>query len=240
MTFHLSAALDRAALNRAFLNLGFVQIRGALPAEHAQRVYQALVKQTPWNLVFNQGDKHIDVAETQIRQMAAQDAARLQSAIHAHARENFQYLYNNYPIYDAAKAGVNEGHVLHRLYEWLNTDEFLSFAREVTGFEDISFADAQATRFLSGHFLCDHDDSQEGKNRRAAYILNLTPRWRPDWGGYLQLLTNTGDIRHGLMPAFNTLNIIAVPQRHSVSMVAPFAAEMRLAITGWLRAGSPD
>ncbi|HLU05215.1 MAG TPA: 2OG-Fe(II) oxygenase family protein [Woeseiaceae bacterium] len=64
-----------------------------------------------------------------------------------------------------------------------------------------------------------------------------TSDWRADWGGYLQLQDESGNVRRGLMPSFNTLNILAVPQKHSVSLVAPFAGGMRLSISGWLRYG---
>jgi Rps23 Pro-64 3,4-dihydroxylase Tpa1-like proline 4-hydroxylase len=99
------------------------------------------------------------------------------------------------------------------------------------------YVDAQATRYMPGHFLSTHDDAIEGKNRRAAYIFNFTPEWRPDWGGYLQLLDDAGHVRRGLVPSFSTLNILAVPQRHNVSVVAPFAGGMRFAISGWFRYG---
>jgi Rps23 Pro-64 3,4-dihydroxylase Tpa1-like proline 4-hydroxylase len=162
---------------------------------------------------------------------------QLQHAIYARARDNFQYCYSSYPIYDAHAAGLNPGHVLHQFYEWMNGEEFLAFARVATGFADISFVDAQATRYMPGHFLSTHDDAIEGKNRRAAYIFNFTPEWRPDWGGYLQLLDDAGHVRRGLIPSFNTLNILAVQQRRNVSVVAPFAGGMRFAISGWFRYG---
>ena len=127
--------------------------------------------------------------------------------------------------------------MLHKFYEWLDSEEFLGFARSVTGFGDIGFVDAQATRFSPGHFLSAHDDSAEGKNRCAAYVFNFTEEWVPDWGGYLQLLDDDGHVRCGLRPRFNVLNIIAVPQLHNVGFVAPFAGAVRLSVTGWLRYG---
>lgn len=85
-----------------------------------------------------------------------------------------------------------------------------------------------------------HDDISEGKNRRAADVFNFTPDWRADWGGYLQLLDDAGNVRHGLMSTFNALNILAVPQVHNVSFVAPFDGGMRLSVTGLLRYGEPQ
>jgi Rps23 Pro-64 3,4-dihydroxylase Tpa1-like proline 4-hydroxylase len=38
-----------------------------------------------------------------------------------------------------------------------------------------------------------------------------------------------------MVPGFNVLNLFKVPTDHSVSVVAPFAAEPRLALTGWFR-----
>ena len=70
--------------------------------------------------------------------------------------------------------------------------------------------------------------------------MNLTARWRADWGGMLLFLDDEDHVAEGYMPAFNSLNIFKVPQRHAVSIVAPFAGEPRLSITGWLRARKPE
>src|SRR5690606_24819670 len=102
--------------------------------------------------------------------------------------------------------------------------------------EDIAFADSQATRFSAGHFLTTHDDDVAGKQRRAAYVLNLTPHWRTDWGGVLQFIDADGHVTAGLAPKFNALNLFRVPQQHAVSFVTPSAPSSRYSITGWLRA----
>lgn len=240
MSFSLSSALDADAIANQFQGEGYASIPGILPGEQAQRLHKAMQAFTDWNLVFSDRGEHIDLAAAQVHSMAPQKRQQLQSAIYAQARQDFQYCYNNYPIFDAHRQGRNVDHVLHRFYEWVNSDDFLDFARTVTGHADIAFADAQATRYNAGHFLTTHDDSQQGKHRRAAYIFNFTPDWPADWGGYLQLLDDDGHVRRGLRPMFNTLNLIAVPQRHNVSIVAPFAGGSRLSVTGWLRYGEPE
>lgn len=237
MNFHLRTSMNPETLRKAFAEDGYIHVPEILPGDAAQRIYAGLTEGTQWNLVFNDRSRHIDIAEKQVEAMPKESVDRLQQAIFAQAREGFQYCYHNYPIYDAHNAGLNSGHILHRFLEFLNSDEFLKFSRAATGIDDITFADAQATRYLPGHFLTTHDDTSEGKNRRAAYVFNFTRGWQADWGGYLQLLDDSGHVRRGLMPAFNALNIIAVPQRHNVSFVTPFAAGMRLSITGWLRYG---
>nr|WP_240902836.1 2OG-Fe(II) oxygenase family protein [Caulobacter sp. SLTY] len=97
-----------------------------------------------------------------------------------------------------------------------------------------------ATRYLPGHFLTAHDDAAPGKHRLYAYVLNLTARWRADWGGILMFLDEEDHVAEGYTPSFNALNIFRVPQRHAVSMVAPYAGEPRLSITGWIRSQAPS
>jgi SM-20-related protein len=238
MSFHLSSSLNSETIHASFSQDGYAHIGRVLPAENARRIHKGLIETTPWSLAFNDGGKHIDLSAAQINSMPKHSVNQLQQAIYARARDNFQYCYSSYPIYDAYEAGLSKGHVLHLFYEWMNGEKFLEFARAATGFDDISFVDAQATRYMPGHFLTVHDDALEGKNRRAAYIFNFTPEWRVDWGGYLQLLDENNNVRRGLAPSFNALNILAVPQKHNVSLVAPFAGGMRLSISGWFRYGA--
>lgn len=240
MSFKLSAALDTESFRNDLEQLGYVHISDILPKENAQRLRKAMLADTHWSLVFNDRDRHIDMPLEQYSLLSPEKVRELHNAIYAQAQNTFQYCYNNYPIFDAHREGKNKRHVLHQFYEWLNGDEFLGFARATTGFEDIDFVDAQATRYKPGHFLTTHDDDQEGKNRRAAYIFNFTPDWPADWGGYLQLLDENEHVRRGLRPTFNTLNILAVPQKHNVSIVAPFAGGMRTSISGWFRYGDAE
>ena len=240
MGFKLSASLDAGQIREQFERHGYAHVPDVLPTENAQRIQGVMLGGTDWNLVFNDRDRHVDLPDAQLRTMTREQVAQLQNAIYAQAQQNFQYCYNNYPIFDAVRAGQNEGHVLHQFYEWLNGGEFLDFMRAATGFEDISFVDAQATCYKPGHFLTTHDDIHEGKNRLAAYIFNFTKDWPADWGGYLQLLDDQGHVRRGLRPTFNTLNILAIPQKHNVSIVAPFAGGMRMSVSGWLRHGDPE
>jgi len=67
-------------------------------------------------------------------------------------------------------------------------------------------------------------------------VLNLTPDWRPDWGGLLQFFDKRGDVFRAFTPRFNVLNLFRVPQPHNVSWVTPLAGAPRYAVTGWMRA----
>ena len=129
------------------------------------------------------------------------------------------------------------GFFLNEVLIFLNSPEFLGLMRDVTGEESITFADAQATRFDAGHFLTCHNDEVEGKCRRVAYVLSLSPVWNSDWGGALQFFGKNGNVEEAYMPNYNSLNVFRVPTDHSVAVVAPFAGASRFSITGWLRSG---
>ena len=66
-------------------------------------------------------------------------------------------------------------------------------------------------------------------------VFNFTPKWKLDWGGILQFPGKDGNVECGLVPAFNALNMLAIPQDHAVSYVSPFAPEIRYTITCFAR-----
>ena len=121
------------------------------------------------------------------------------------------------------------------LYDMLNGPAFLGFVRTLSGDPRAAYVDAQATRYRAGDFLTAHDDDVVGKSRLYAYVLNLTPQWRTDWGGLLAFHDADGHLAEAYVPTFNALNIFRVPQLHSVTQVASFAAGSRMSITGWIR-----
>ena len=119
----------------------------------------------------------------------------------------------------------------------LMSGEALDLLGEIMGDDTINFADGQAIAYAEGDFLTGHHDDIDGKNRRAAYVFNLTREWRAEWGGLLLFHDADGQIRNGLVPTFNALNLFAVPQHHSVSEVTRAArGARRYSVTGWLRA----
>ena len=212
---------------------GRIHIPGALPAGEAERLAATLETETPWRRAVGGAAKAWDVP---LDALSEAKAAELASAAHAQARKGFQFLFDVWRLSDEVDAGRRRGHPAERFYDALNGPTFLDFLRRITGAEEIAFADAQATRYLPGHFLTAHDDHVSGKGRLFAYVLNLSRTWQADWGGLLLFHDADGHIAEGYTPAFNSLNLFRVPQRHSVSLVAPFAGAPRLSITGWIRA----
>jgi Rps23 Pro-64 3,4-dihydroxylase Tpa1-like proline 4-hydroxylase len=236
--FALNPGIDRAAVAAQLAMQRYAQVADVLEPAAADTLWQVLASETPFGLAFaGDGTPHGRfVPPHEMRSLApAAKAAFGNAAASAAAAGRFAFLYGRYPLVEAYNEQWHPGHPLYRLLEEINDAPAIDFARAVSGISAITRADAQATLYAGGHFLTDHDDHMETEGRRLAYVLNLARDWRPDWGGYLNILDAAGNIVAGFMPRFNTLNLFLVPLRHQVSLVAPFAPVGRYAITGWFR-----
>lgn len=236
----LNTQIDRTTLAPRFGRDGRVQVPDVLSPASAERLRALLQQATPWQLVWQAGeDGAVETIDT--RKLAPADAqakaAQASAATDAAMRSGqYAFRFASYPLLTAYLEGWDRGGPHEAIIEGMNSPDMLDLVREVTGIAELTKADAQATLFAPNHFLGLHTDANKGQGWRIAYVLNLAPdNWHPDWGGYLQFLDDNGDIVHAWRPRFNVLNLFAVPCRHAVSYVTPFAPPGRFAITGWFR-----
>lgn len=232
----LNPALDIGALRREFARAGRIQIRDVLDPGIAARLHTCLEREVPWTLAYIDGDEPRRLTHDELRTLTPERAAAVQRAIQSRARDKFQFMYNSYMMLEAYAERRDPHLALHGLFEYMNSRPWLDFIKSVTGVTDIVKADAQATRYIAGHFLKRHDDTLAKEGRRLAYVLSLTRDWQADWGGLLQFLDRDGNVIDTFMPRYNALNLFAVPVDHCVSYVAAHAQGARYSITGWLRA----
>lgn len=237
--FALDPGLDSAKLAEIFGRSGRLQATGFLTRESAQALHRALVESSAWRLTANRGDQIIDFNPQTLASYKAEDWAKLHKAVALGGRYGFQFCYEAIRLPKTPDEATAAPPLLADFVRFMSSPEVVAFMRTLTGAQDIAFADAHASRYHPGHFLSTHDDRMETMGRRAAYVLNLTPEWRPDWGGLLLFHDAQGNIIRGFTPGFNILNIFRVPQAHAVSWVTPLAAAPRYAVTGWLRAEEP-
>jgi SM-20-related protein len=235
----LDPALDPDFLARPFAEHGRLHIPGLFRPGGAERVHASLEREVRWrrNTEGESGNisLYVDGFDAQPEAWRAQ----FRQVVETRATEGFQYLFDTYPVSDELEEGRRLGLACEAVYDLFNAQPFLDFLRRLTGDPRIAYVDAQATRYMPGHFLTQHDDEREGKHRLFAYVLNLTPRWRVDWGGLLLFLDEDGHVAEGYAPKFNALNLFKVPFPHCVTQVASFAGAPRYAITGWVRARPP-
>lgn len=235
--FRLNPGLDGDALADEFARTGRLHLRDFLVEEDAAALLQAMKTRDDWLLVVNQDDKTFELNREVQAEMTVEQAGALEQAAFAGARYGFQFRYESIRVPDTEAERAAMDDPLARFASFLSSGPVVALLRRITGKPGIDFADAQATAYGPGHFLTAHDDDVAGKHRHAAYVYNLTPQWRADWGGLLMFHGADGHVDKALVPSFNALNIFAVPQPHSVSLVSPFAANRRYSITGWLRGG---
>lgn len=224
-------------LSQFYNDFGFVKVPEALTGISARKIIEAVSKQKEWNLVFNHNGTHRDLNNIEVENWCQQEKDNLLQIINQQASKGFQYFYETIPIYDIYYSNLMEGHFFNEIVEFLNSEKSLSFFRNLLSAPEITFMDAQITRYKAGHFLNCHNDDVADKNRVAAVVINLTQQWHANWGGALHLLDNELQIKQSFLPSFNEINIFKIPLNHYVGYVSPFATEHRISITGWLRSG---
>ncbi|MCJ9428036.1 2OG-Fe(II) oxygenase [Kordiimonas marina] len=237
----LDARHDPKALGETLRTNGRLQIPNFLEEGVANHLEGLLLRNNTWFVAYNEGHEFFEIPLSGIARMSPEQQNRLVDAIDRGARAGFQYFFHQYYMTDAIRNGREQGHPLHAMHDYVNSEPFLGFMRDLTGDAAITHADSFASRYLPGHFLTEHNDTHAHENRAAAYTISMTRRWQPDWGGNLLFYGEDGNIDAGFTPSFNTLNIFLIPQPHAVSHVAPFSGAPRLSFLGWLKRGErPD
>jgi len=233
--FRINPDLDVERIARLYASEGRVRIYRLLEAPGVASLHDHLLQRTDWWHLITGPDGILELSPGQRARMSARSRAALERGVHERARTEFQYRY------EALRVPEDEDELeaddpLSDFAHLMSSEPMLEMLRKVTGDGDLAFSDGQATHYGPGDFLTCHDDDVPGKNRRAAYVFGMTPGWKPEWGGLLLFHDDRDLSVQGQVPGFNTLDLFAVPRRHSVSIVTPAAATRRFAITGWLRA----
>lgn len=232
----LNADADWDAAARRFAGCGRAQVRDVFPEALAERIHRCLDQETPWFTVYHDGSDDCVISPQQLRAMTDARRRRMISSIHGRARHGFQYLYNSYPYLGGQERRYDKDLFLHRIADYLNERIVLERIERLAGLSGLTTAEMQATLYRADHFLTMHtDEGPNGAARRVAFVFNFTKDWRADWGGYVQFYDDDDNVIEAFAPRFNSLNLFAVPTRHSVSYVTPFAEGRRYAITGWFR-----
>lgn len=235
----LNPELNLASLTDEWKVRRKMQVRNLFDEATAREIERVLIQETPWGMALNQGERVATLRDTDVEKLTPAQWEEFGEMIAEGAARGYQYVYDVYTLVSDYFNPARPWTPLFHLLEYLNSEPFLDFGRTVTGDDRIVWADCNPSRFQPGHFLMRHTDEVEGKDRRIAFVLNFTATWGGDWGGYLQFYDSESNIELAFKPAFNVLNMFAIPQDHSVAMVAPYASHPRLSIAGWFRGDQP-
>jgi hypothetical protein len=238
--FCLHPDIDVARLAKEFAVDGRVSIQPFLPEDQAEALRIHLLERQDWRLRLGDHSGRVyDLSRQDLEDWGAEKAEAVRALIAPRiGQDGFGYSHGRILIRDRGGERYDPGTILDDFGAFMTSEPVLALARSVAGCDDIAVADGFATRYEAGDYATQHNDRSNG--RRAAYVFGLTKPWRADWGGILLFHDDQGSIDAGLVPSFNVLNLFNVPRQHSVSVVAPFAKEYRLAITGWLLGKAED
>ena len=234
----INDALDLPTWRSALQRDRRVQVADFLQPDAARRLRDCLQHEVPWTLALRDGEgaRTVDHATYSAMDEAERTALFARTAASARGLDGdaaYRFAYDSYMMVSAYQEGRDPGLLLHRVLELFNSPQYIAFARTLSGDERIRRVNAQATRYRPGQFLRYHTDIESREGRLYAYVLNLTAHWEADWGGLLQFVDEAGRVVDTFLPRANSLSLFAVPAGHAVSLVAPYAGNDRLAITGW-------
>ncbi|NNE56948.1 MAG: proline hydroxylase [Hellea sp.] len=237
LNIRLSPDHDIKQLASIYARDNIVRIENLFPHDLADQIHSVLEQFTPWHMVHSD-DKgmHQYYSPEDWNARPHQERQQLLNDTLRRAKDGFAYTYLCYPMISAYLEQKDPGWPLHRMTEFLNSEEMLGFVKTITNETGACKIDGQATFYARGHFLNTHDDTGHDAKRRAAYVMGFSKGWRTDWGGHLLFLDDQ-DIKRGFAPSFNSLTLFKVPRTHIVTQVANFAGAGRYSITGWLHDG---
>lgn len=230
----LNPALDVQAIAADYAARGRIRIPSFMAEEGLRALHGQLVSRDDWKQLFIGATGITEFDRAARAALDAEQRERIEREVHERACLGFQYRYEGLRIPTAAESSAADD-ALAAFAAFMAARATLDILEAVIGQGDLGFSDGQATAYGPGDFLTCHDDAAPGRNRVAAFVLGMTPQWRPEWGGLLLFHSDDDASVTGHVPRFNTLDLFTVPQRHSVSYVSPSAPGRRLALTGWLR-----
>ena len=222
-----------------FADRGRVVIKDVLDTAVAEKIHSCLMGPVPWRLAFRDAryegprrERRVPVSE--IAKLSPEEMSALRRQIYAQTRHSGQYLYESYNLKAGREAGEAPGLYAYKFLDFLESDCFLRFIRELTRNTEVNRLFAFAARYTAGSYHSVHVDVDEYDDRRYAFVFGFTRAWCADMGGLLHFLDEDGNVTESVVPAFNTLTLFTVPAHHSVSMVSPWVTGQRLTVTGWL------
>ncbi|MEM9300942.1 MAG: 2OG-Fe(II) oxygenase family protein [Pseudomonadota bacterium] len=228
MTLAFAGTVDWAGAAATLVEQGRVQVRNVLESAAAESLATALAAIPHWDFALTDARQGpFKLPHDELARMPPQARARMAEDLRRQSRAGFAFAYYRRDVVPGDQP------VLPEVASWIASPGFLEPMRRLTGNGQLTYSDAHATRYEVGSFLKRHDDTYAGRQRRYAWVLNLTRRWDPDWGGLLHFEAD-GEVTACFMPRFNSLSVFAVPQAHHVSQVASYALHPRDAVTGWL------
>ncbi len=227
----MNVELSHADIKASFNKDRKVRVKQFMLHEFAEQLLLSLSNEVKFEMALVRGGRYESISQSSWMAMDNESKKSVNDEVMSNAAKGVGFVYGRHLVTTTERNAT-----LSKFHSWINSEAVLQWVRELSGFEDISSASVQATRYTPGQFLTRHQDVVEREQRRLAYVINLAPEWHPDWGGLLQFYEADGTTTESWAPEFNTLSLFDVKHIHSVSYITPFAQQPRYALTGWFKA----
>jgi len=229
MTFNINPELDLEKIAQDYAVDARVRINDFLPQNQAKTLSDCLAALDTYRHAFVLDGKYGEASDADLQALPEDERDRFKADILRNAANGIGFWYERYG------ASERDDGVLGDMFKWLNSAGLLDTISKITGTAALGSSVAQATRYTRGDFLTRHQDIVTEQKRKVAFVINLPPRWHPDWGGLLQFYKLSGVPRDAWNPDFNSLSLFDVSHVHAVTSISPFAPAPRLAVSGWFQ-----
>jgi SM-20-related protein len=233
----LNPNLDKEAIAAEFAKDGRARIHDLLDEDTAERIRDCCLNHVPYEYLTHIDGKSLVITQDEMSNLDNEQMMAMQENLMSAAQNGVGFFYRGYKMDRAKEDSPDENlRFLQSVFDYMNSEEMLSFIQDVTGADDLKSADGQFTHYSAGQFLTRHRDDVAAEQRRFAYVASFTRDWHPDWGGLLQFYEEDGTPRDAWSPLFNSMTLFDVSHIHSVTFVTPFHGHPRVSLTGWFRA----
>jgi SM-20-related protein len=229
----LSDSLDVDCLRASFARKGRLLIGQVLRQDCATALREYLESDTEWgiSLAPNARGRRFASAVT-YRGFNRSQMRDVFDIAYSDGGAQYAHLYETFSLSNYRNGSSRAGQYYAQFCEFVRSEPFLRFVRQITGLESVRTSTMVACRYRAGHFYASHVDATGGDGHRASYILNLSDYWDAQWGGLLRFKREDGHIDEAYLPRFNSMSIFLSSLEHAVGIVAPYAQHARYSIAG--------
>lgn len=233
MNYKLNGALKTRALAKEYKKTGRVRVIDALERKSADNLSSTIEQMAIWSKVYLVGDDEQRVTSTQEQSKTNRRLREAVERIYLQARDQYQYL--RYECLTSTIPNAKDPKALKDADKFFKSDEFRDFLRAIAGVKDGELENVQARWLNREQFMSDSGLAKKLADCKLWFSMDVTRKWRPQWGGNLEFLDGDGAIEEIWSPLFNSLNIYTGGTRHSISYVTPYHDAFCLSICGRLK-----
>lgn len=235
ISFAIDPSLDLDRWQEVFRAKRRLHITELLGPAVAESLYHAVSGEVAWSTYLTAHGRRYEAPYRVQRDYDDEQAGALLEMAHRSARDTgFGYAYEARSLPAGADA-PDEASLLDRFAAFVRSAEVTGALRRICALDHIARIELEAVRLRPGHFMTFHATLPAGDQDgacAAVFSYHVTPEWRPEWGGLLELRGEHGHLVEAYAPCFNCLDLFAVPQGRWLSAVAPIAAAPAYSISG--------